>query len=71
MLLLLIRKFSHFENQWGLMWVRMMWKTLFNLTVGRLPLRICKNCSAALNITVGRRNKTKITPCPLLRPKNF
>jgi hypothetical protein len=43
MLLLWIRKPSCLENKWGLKQTRMMWKTLFSLTIGTSPLRIGKN----------------------------
>jgi hypothetical protein len=36
------KEFVSLENQWGSRWTRMMWKTLFSLTVGSSPLRIYK-----------------------------
>jgi hypothetical protein len=37
----------------------MMWKTLFNLTTLTSTLMICKNWTASLNMTVGKKKYAK------------
>jgi hypothetical protein len=43
-------------------WTRMMWKTLFILTTRTSTLRMSKNWTASLNMTVGKKNKAKALP---------